>query len=122
MPRTRTPPCWWPSQYARLCIAWRPRRVAQAGALLLALVTVSLLVFAGPTALFSFQPLAYTVFPLVIWAALRFGQPAATQRTFVASGLAISGTVGGFTRAIGVAGEKMSLRADAPRPLFCFYL
>ena len=85
-------------------------------------MAVSLLVFAGPTALFSFHPLASTVFPFVIWSALRFAQPAATRMTFVASGLAISGTVGGFTRAIGVAGEKMSLRADAPRPLFCFYL
>ena len=95
MPRTSTSQCWWQSQYSRLCIAWQPRRVAQAGALLLALVTVSLLVFAGPTALFSFQPLAYTVFPFVIWTALRFGQPAATRMTFVASSMAIWGTVGG---------------------------
>jgi integral membrane sensor domain MASE1 len=64
--------------------------------LLLAVAAVSLLVFAGPTALFSFHPLAYTVFPFVIWAALRFGLPAATLRTFVASGLAIWGTVGGY--------------------------
>jgi hypothetical protein len=41
---------------------------------------VSLFIFAEPTALFSFQPLAYTVFPLVIWSALRFGQPAAVCR------------------------------------------
>jgi PAS domain S-box-containing protein len=75
--------------------AWQPWRVAEAGALLLALVAVSLLVFAGPTALFSFHPLAYAVFPFVIWAALRFGQPAATLMTFVASGLAIWGTVRG---------------------------
>jgi hypothetical protein len=85
-------------------------------------MAVSRFVFAGPTALFSFHPLASTVFLLVIWAALRFGQPAATRMTFVASGMAISGTVGGFTRAIGVAEEKMSVRAYAPRPLFCFYL
>src|SRR5262249_6986129 len=39
---------------------------------------------------------AYTVFPFVIWAALRFGQPAVTLMTFVASGMAIWGTVGGF--------------------------
>ena len=42
--------------------------------------------------------------------------------TFVASGLALSGTVGGFTRAIGVAEEKMSVRAHTPRPLFRFCL
>src|SRR5262245_47393194 len=77
-------------------MAWRPRWVAEAGALLLALVAVSLLVFAGPTALFSFHPLAYAVFPFVIWSALRFGQPAATLMTLVASGLAIWGTVRGY--------------------------
>ena len=77
-------------------IPWRPRRAAEAGALLLALVAVSLLVFSGPTALFSFHPLAYTVFPFAIWAALRFGHPAATLMTFVASGMAIWGTVRGY--------------------------
>jgi serine phosphatase RsbU (regulator of sigma subunit) len=71
------------------------RRVAEAGALFLTLVAVSLLVFAGPTAYFSFHPLAYTVFPFVIWAALRFGQPAVALVTFVASGVAIWGTVSG---------------------------
>jgi PAS domain S-box-containing protein len=76
-------------------LPWRPWRAAEAGALLLALVAVSLLVFTGPTAIFSFHPLAYAVFPFVIWAALRFGQPAATLVTFVASGLAIWGTVRG---------------------------
>jgi PAS domain S-box-containing protein len=77
-------------------IPWRPRRVAEAGALLLTLVAVSLLVFGGPRSRFSFHPLAYTVFPVVIWAALRFGQPATTLMTFVASGMAIWGTVGGY--------------------------
>jgi integral membrane sensor domain MASE1 len=51
-------------------MAWRPRRVAEAAALLPGLVAVSLLVFAGPTAQFSFHPPACTVFPFVIWAAL----------------------------------------------------
>ena len=76
-------------------LPWRPRRVAEAGALLLGLAAVSLLTFAGPSALPSFPPLAYTVFPFVIWAALRLGQPAATLATFVAAGLAIGGTVSG---------------------------
>jgi PAS domain S-box-containing protein len=75
---------------------WRARRVAEAGALLLGLMGVSLLVFAGPRGLLSFYPLAYAVFPLVIWSALRFGQPAATLITFVASSLAIWGTVAGY--------------------------
>jgi integral membrane sensor domain MASE1 len=76
--------------------AWRPRRVAEGAALLLGLVAVSLLAFAGPAPHFPFHPLAYTVFPFVIWAALRFGQPAAALLTFVASGLAIRGTVRGY--------------------------
>src|SRR5262249_44691989 len=59
-------------------LPWRPWRIAEAAALLLALVAMSLLVFAGPTALISFHPLACTVFPFVIWAALRFGQRTAT--------------------------------------------
>jgi integral membrane sensor domain MASE1 len=75
--------------------AWWPRRVAEGAALLPGLVAVSLLVFAGPTAHFSFHPLACTVFPFVIRAALRFGQPADALMTFVASGLAIWGTVRG---------------------------
>src|SRR6516162_580298 len=58
-------------------IAWRPRRADEAGGMLLGLVAVSLLVFAGPAGIFFFHPLAYTVFPFVIWAALRFGQHAA---------------------------------------------
>src|SRR5262249_52186402 len=77
-------------------LPWRPWRLAEAGALLLGLVAVCLLVFAGPTDFFSFHPLAYTVFPFMIWAALRFGQPVATLITFVASGIALWGTVGGY--------------------------
>jgi integral membrane sensor domain MASE1 len=75
--------------------AWRPGRVFEAGALLLGLAALSLLVFTGPTALFSFQLLACTVFPFAIWAALRLGQPAATLTTFLASGIAVWGTVRG---------------------------
>jgi PAS domain S-box-containing protein len=77
-------------------IPWRPRRLAEAGALLLTLVAVSLLVFGGRSSSFSFSPLAYTVFPLVIWAALRFGQSATALMTFLASGMAIWGTVSGY--------------------------
>jgi hypothetical protein len=88
----------------------------------LTMVAVSQFVFAGPTALISFHPLASTVFPLVIWAALRFGQPAATRMTFGNSSMAVWGTVRGSIRTIGVAGKKNSLRAHAPRPLFRFYL
>src|SRR5262245_47072638 len=78
-------------------IPWRPRQVAEVGALLLGLVAVSLSVIAGPLALLSSHPaLAYALFPFVIWAALRFGQPPATLATAVASALAIWGTVHGY--------------------------
>src|SRR5262249_57640130 len=67
---------------------WRPRRVAEAAALLLGLVAVSLLVFAGPISPFSFHPLAYTRFPLAVWAARRFGQASPGPMEVRASGLA----------------------------------
>jgi hypothetical protein len=74
-----------------------PQTVA-AAALPLGLGAVSLLGFAGPIAPLSFHPLAYAVFPFGIWAALRFGQPAAALMTFVASSTALGGTrpEGGF--------------------------
>jgi PAS domain S-box-containing protein len=77
-------------------ILLRPRRVAEVGILLVALVAVSLFVFVGRSAIIPSDPLAYTVFPFAIWAALRFGQPGATLATCVASITAIWGTVNGF--------------------------
>jgi PAS domain S-box-containing protein len=74
----------------------RPERFAEAVVLLLALVVVGLPVFAGPFPFFSHPTLAYVVFPFVIWAALRFGQPIATMATVVASTIAIWGTVRGL--------------------------
>ena len=76
-------------------IPWGPRQVAEVGILLLALASVSVSIFAGPFAILSHPVLAYAIFPFVIWAALRFGQPLATLATAVASTLAIWGTVRG---------------------------
>src|SRR5262245_12181009 len=76
-------------------LTWRPRRVAEVGVLLLALVAVSLCVFAGPFAVFSYPAMAYTLFPFVIWAALRFGQSPATLATAAASTIGIWSTVNG---------------------------
>jgi PAS domain S-box-containing protein len=70
----------------------KPRRIVEAGILLLGLVCVCLWTFAGQ----SFQPQAYAIFPFVIWAALRLGQSGATLATFVAAGIAIWGTVNGW--------------------------
>src|SRR5262249_38479435 len=77
-------------------IPWRPQRVAEVGTLLLALAAVTLSVFAGPLAPFSYPALAYALFPFVIWAALRFGQAPANLALAVASAIAIWGTVRGY--------------------------
>ncbi|MBI3003318.1 MAG: diguanylate cyclase [candidate division NC10 bacterium] len=74
-----------------------PRQVAEAGVLLLGLVTVGFLMFGGwfttDTPNYTW---AYAFFPFVIWAALRFGPWAATAATLVVSVIAISGTVRAF--------------------------
>src|SRR5262249_51744156 len=73
---------------------WPPRRRAEAGALLAGLVATGLLVFGGPLSdTIGGHPLEYTMFPFVIWAALRFGRRGAAAVTLVASALAIWGTL-----------------------------
>jgi PAS domain S-box-containing protein len=72
------------------------RRTAEAVALAFGLVVVGLVVFNGSTpsdsARYSF---VYTIFPFVIWAALRFGQKGTTIVTCVASAFAIWGALHG---------------------------
>jgi PAS domain S-box-containing protein len=89
---------------AALLLVWataphrRPpaRRLAEAVALVAALVLVSFAVFAGRLGIpATAYPLHYTIFPFMIWAALRFGQRGTTTVTFVASSLAIWSTVNG---------------------------
>ena len=71
-----------------------PRGLAEAATLLAVLVVVSLVIFAGHLGMpATAYPLHYTVFPLLIWAALRFGQHGTTGVIFVASSLAIWSTV-----------------------------
>ncbi len=76
---------------------WPPRQVAEAGALLVLLVAVSQIVFGGwfPSEAPAY-PLAFAIFPFVIWAALRFGPRAAATATLVVSGTAVWGTVQEF--------------------------
>ncbi len=74
-------------------IRWHLRQVAEAGALVVLLIIASQIAFGGwfspnPTNL----PLAFGIFPFVIWAALRFGQPGATAATLLTSGVAVWGT------------------------------
>jgi len=88
---------------APVLLVWAsgPRRLAdqkhraEAVALGIAVVAVSLLIFGGqaglPTATGKYAQ-AYLFFPLLIWAAIRFGQRGAVTAAFVVSVIAIWGT------------------------------
>src|SRR5919201_1359131 len=77
---------------------WRAmgwRRSAEAAVLLVAVVTVSQTVFGGwfgVTRLYGFPPV-YLVFPVALWATLRFGPPGAVVFIGVVSSIAIWGAV-----------------------------
>lgn len=86
---------------APLLLAWwsykptppRPSRVLEALALGAAAIAASLFIFAGlqwPAAQFSE---VYLVFPVLIWATLRFGQRGGVTATFLISLVAVWGTV-----------------------------
>ncbi len=65
--------------------------------MLTGLVATSLIVFAGwLTMALGFPSLAYTIFPFLIWAALRFGQQGTTAVTLIASSLAIWASLRGL--------------------------
>ena len=87
---------------APLLLTWavgpgRLRRSTEAAALLALLVAVSWLGFGGQSQESGGdRPWIYCMFPLVMWAALRFGQRGTTIATLVASTLAIWSTVHGF--------------------------
>jgi integral membrane sensor domain MASE1 len=70
---------WWP--YTRV-----PGRAVEAIALAVATAGVSALVFSRET------NLAYLVFPLLIWAALRFWQPGATAASLIVAAIAVAFT------------------------------
>jgi PAS domain S-box-containing protein len=71
------------------------RQLAEAGALLVCTVAVSLFVFGGPWAMRTMTYL-YLLFPLLIWAAFRFGPHGAVVTISLVSAIAIWGTVHGF--------------------------
>lgn len=74
-------------------VRWEPWRVAEAGGLLALLAAVSQSVFVGRLAVDApTYPLAFAIFPFVIWAALRFGPRGAATGTLVVSAIAIWGT------------------------------
>jgi len=71
-------------------------RRGEATALVAATLAASAVFFTGRSAIrFTGYPLHYAVFPLVIWAALRFGQRGTASVTLITSALAILGTVHG---------------------------
>ena len=77
---------------------WRhaARRAAEAVALGAATIVVSLLVFVlPPTSLAGRHPLEFAVFPLVIWAGLRFAHPGAALVSAAISCIAVWGTLQG---------------------------
>jgi len=87
---------------ARFRLKQRRWRLVEIGALVIAVVGVSLVVFGGWSRLALIHyPLDYAVFPCIIWAALRFSQRETTMAVFVVSAIALWGTaqgVGPFVR------------------------
>jgi signal transduction histidine kinase len=80
-----------------LSIRTHKRQYSEGALLLLLLILLTTYVFWGkpPDGIFH-QALIYTVFPFIIWAALRLGQQGATLTTLAISGIAIWGTVHGL--------------------------
>jgi signal transduction histidine kinase/integral membrane sensor domain MASE1/AmiR/NasT family two-component response regulator len=74
---------------------WRPRRAAEAIALLVGLTVVGVVIFGGPPPARS-NPLAYTIFPFVVWAAVRFEQRGVATVVLSALVIAVLGTVNGL--------------------------
>ncbi|HSX47716.1 MAG TPA: MASE1 domain-containing protein [Patescibacteria group bacterium] len=72
------------------------KRIAEMVGYLLALIAISGLVFRGYQT-FGFKPftLAYLIFPILIWSALRFGQLGSVTFNLVASAIAIWATISG---------------------------
>ena len=89
----------------------RDGRVAEAAVLLMGLLSVSIAVFvssyAGSAPLYTLE---YTVFPFLIWAAIRFGIAGAAMANVLASAIAVWGTVHGWgPYGVGEVGERLML-------------
>lgn len=77
--------------------AWSKYKTAEALLLLLALLLVGALVFSEWLyPLLRLRPLAFTTFPLIVWAALRFGMRGAALSSLLATLLALGGTLAGL--------------------------
>jgi diguanylate cyclase (GGDEF)-like protein/PAS domain S-box-containing protein len=95
--------------------AWRnirrDDRVAEAAVLLVGLLSVSTAVFASSYATNApHNTLEYTIFPFLIWAAIRFGIAGAAMANVLASGIAVWGTIQGWgPYGVGAVGERLTL-------------
>jgi signal transduction histidine kinase len=75
--------------------AWRRIRTWEGAAMIVAVTALSFVVFS------TAEPIRYTVFPVLIWAAFRFGPPGATLSIAITAGVAIGETandVGPFAK------------------------
>jgi PAS domain S-box-containing protein len=73
-----------------------PRRIAELLGLFLTLALVTVLVFGGQAGPLPRYPLVYLVFPVIIWAALRFSPAITSTVTFTSAVAAIWATIGGW--------------------------
>lgn len=73
----------------REILAWPGRRVGEAILILLAVAGVGVVAFAFD------QPLAFVVFPALMWVTLRFGQVGAATSSLIVAGIAVAFTVNG---------------------------
>jgi diguanylate cyclase (GGDEF)-like protein len=80
-----------------LKIRWSASRALEAAFLLASIILVALAVF-GDQSSFAVRnyPLEFTLVPIIVWAAYRFGQRETATITLVLSGIAIVGTLQGF--------------------------
>jgi len=76
-------------------LRWDPRGLAEAICLLLSLGLVGAVIFGGPPPSRA-NPLAYTIFPFVVWAAVRFEQRGVATVVPLALAVAIVGTLNGL--------------------------
>src|SRR5712691_2293257 len=73
------------------------RRSAEAGWLTVSIIVAGLIVFGNLlSAETEFYSMPYVIFPLVIWAALRFGPRGAATATFMVAAIAIGNTAQGY--------------------------
>jgi PAS domain S-box-containing protein len=82
------------------CPLWKPRKEAwsclEASALFLLLMLVGAVAFWGGAGLFREYDLEYLPFPLLVWAAFRFGVHGAASANLITSGMAVWGTAAGW--------------------------